>query len=216
MGPIKPGKLKAPHWVLQREHEWFSYWLERCRSLGCEGEPRNSKISAEPEFPELNYNQNEEWRVTPLWKHKQQEEELSAFSCPAPPGSGEAQIQARFVLSGEFHLDAQHSKNKVQLPNVRFQRQKGLGFESRNRFVFQASTGFEIQGGLDLNFGLMLCSIWKPPSPPGFTWNYHHRLRQVTVTCARMREAREENQVLCHKYRQMAQVMDVPMHWLCI
>ena len=68
-------------------------------------------------------------------------------------------MQARSVLSAEFHLDAQHSKTRVQLPNVRFQRQTGLGFRSGNKFAFLAYPAFEIWGFLDLNFGLMLCSI---------------------------------------------------------
>lgn len=60
------------------------------------------------------------------------------------PGVGEVGIPVSSVLAAEFQLDAQHSKIKIQLPDVRFQRQTGLGFEPGNGFAFQASPGFEI------------------------------------------------------------------------
>lgn len=43
------------------------------------------------------------------------------------------------MLAAEFHLDAQRSEIRAQLPNDRFQKQTDLGFGSRGRFVFQAS-----------------------------------------------------------------------------
>lgn len=69
------------------------------------------------------------------------------------------EIQASSVLSAEFPLDVQHSKIGVQLPNVCFQRQTGLGCGSGHSFASPVSPGLEIWGVLDRNFGLLPHSI---------------------------------------------------------